>query len=71
MRRRHPEPTCRRGGPDSGSHLLDYVFQYIIRLKILFIIPFFCQPFDKSSGQAKETNPPAGGQESLGLFLHP
>jgi len=41
MRRRHPEPTCRRGGPDSGSHLLDYVFQYIIRLKILFIIPFF------------------------------
>ena len=65
MRRRHPEPTCRRGGPDSGSHLLDYVFQYIIRLKILFIIPFFF------SSPKKETNPPAGGQETLGLFLHP
>ena len=34
MRRRQPEPACRRGGPDSGSHLQGLFF-----LKIQYEIP--------------------------------
>ena len=34
MRRRQPEPACRRGGPDSGSHLQTLFLKFSMRFRV-------------------------------------